>query len=209
MVHYTPIETLSAAEKKAAHYVSRKTWTFEAYINAEELSVERHEFNNGKRITMIASTHHHSLIGANLCTALNTALNNRNDEDTYVYNCAMNVYMPKSNKSVYPDLSIVQGAALMKHPHVIMNPVLLGEILSNLTEDYDRGAKFEHYKSLPSFREYVLVAQNKPLVEVFYRENPLDNVWKLSKSEGLEATVELHSIGCTLKMKDIYRHVFK
>jgi Uma2 family endonuclease len=209
MVKYTPIQTLSAAEKKAAHYVSRRIWTFEAYINAEELSVERHEFNNGKRITMIASTQQHSLIGANLCTAINNGLNNRNDEDTYVYNCAMNVYMPDSNKSVYPDLSIIQGAALMKHPHVIMNPILLAEVLSNSTEAYDRGDKFKNYKSLPSFREYVLVSQNKPLVEVFYRENPLEKVWKLSKSEGLDATVELRSIGCILKMKDIYRGVFK
>jgi Uma2 family endonuclease len=195
---YSDSETLSTAAEP------RKTWTFEEYIAAEELSDEKHEFHNGKRITMAGGTPPHNQICGNVLTAINIALRSKGDRSTRVYPSDMNVYIPATDKSVYPDLSLVQGEPLMKSKQVILNPTLLVEVLSDSTEAYDRGAKFENYKSVSSFREYVLVSQKTPLVEVYYLENPSENIWKMSRSEGLEATVELRSIGCTLKMTDIY-----
>jgi Uma2 family endonuclease len=211
MIEYThaETETLSTANETAVQYGAKRTWTFEEYMAAEELSVEKHEFHNGKRTTMAGGTPPHSELSNNFGTMVNIALFNKDDEHFHVYNSDMQTFIPKTNKSVYPDLSIVEGIPLLKHKHVIKNPTLLVEVLSDSTEVYDRGDKFENYKSLPSFKEYVLVAQNKPLVEVFYRENPDDKEWQHTRYEGLTALVELRSIGCTLKMKDIYRRIFK
>jgi Uma2 family endonuclease len=208
MVEYTHDETLSTANETAVQYGAKKTWTFEEYMAAEELSVEKHEFDNGKRTTMAGGTPPHSELSNNFGTMVNIALYNKNDERFHVYNSDMQTFIPKTNKAVYPDLSIVEGTPLLKYKHTILNPLLLVEVLSDSTEAYDRKDKFENYKTLPSFKEYVLVAQNKPLVEVFYRENPEDKEWQLTRFEGLAAQVELRSIGCTLKMTDIYRRIF-
>jgi Uma2 family endonuclease len=209
MVEYTHAETLSTANETAVQYGAKRTWTFEEYMAAEELSVEKHEFHNGKRTTMAGASKPHSIINISMGAAIINALNVIEDENTEVCSSDLKVFIPSINKAVYPDLTIVQGEAIMKHKHVITNPTLLVEILSDSTEEYDKKDKFENYKTLPSFKEYVLVAQNQPLVEVFYRENPDDKEWQYTRFEGLAEHVELRSIGCTLKMKDIYRRVFK
>jgi Uma2 family endonuclease len=209
MVEYTPTDSLSTAAEPSVRYLSNKVWTFEEYIEAEMLAEDKHEFDNGKRITMPGASRPHAIINMNVGTAINVALNDIGDEDTEVYSNDMKVFIPTTNKAVYPDLSAVKGEPQMKHKHVILNPLLIVEILSKSTKAYDKGKKFDSYKTLSSFKEYVLVEQDKPLVEVFYREKPTDKEWISTRIEGLEATFELRSIGCTLKMRDIYRRVFK
>lgn len=210
MIEYKHIEDiLSTAEEPAVRYVSRKIWTFDEYADAEELAEEKHEFHNGKRITMAGGTPPHNKISINIGTAINNALRHIDDENINVYSSDMKVFIPLTNKSVYSDLSIVQGEPVMKRKDIILNPLMLIEVLSDSTEAYDRGVKFDNYQSLPTFREYVLVSQTSPLVAVFYLENPAENVWKLTENEGLEAVIELRSIGCTLKMTDIYWGIFK
>ena len=209
MIEYTYEESLSIAEETAVKYGVNKIWSFDDYIAAEELSEEKHEFHNGKRVTMAGAAKPHTILNISVGAAIINALNDIGDEETEVCSSDLKVFIPAINKAVYPDLTIVQGEAIMKHKHVIMNPLLLVEILSDSTAAYDRGDKFDYYKTLSSFREYVLVSQNEPLVEVFYLENPSEGVWKSSRFEGLDAVISLQSIGRTLKMKDIYRRVFK
>jgi Uma2 family endonuclease len=86
-----------------------------------------------------------------------------------------------------------------------LNPTVLVEILSDGTERYDRGEKFEHYKRIPAFKEYVLVSQKEPLVEVWHREG---DAW--SHREGRAgALVALQSIDCQLIVDELYRGVFE
>jgi Uma2 family endonuclease len=210
MVKYTDSEVvLSTAEETAVQYSPRKIWTFEEYIKAEEFSEEKHEFHNGKRTTMVGASKPHTILNISVGAAILNALNDIEDYNTEVCSSDLKVFIPAINKAVYPDLTIVQGEAIMKHKHVIMNPTLLVEVLSSSTETYDKGDKFENYKTLPSLREYVLVAQKEPLIEVYYRSNSEETEWQLTRFEGLEATVELRSIGCNLKMAAIYRRIFK
>jgi Uma2 family endonuclease len=209
MTEYTHAETLLTANETARPYGAKKKWTFEEYMTAEELSVEKHEFHNGKRTTMAGASKPHSIINMSIGVAIINALNSIEDDNTEVCSNDLKVFIPSINRAVYPDLTIVQGEAVMKHKHVITNPTLLVEVLSDSTETYDRGDKFDNYKTLPSFKEYVLVAQNEPLVDVYYRENPNVNEWQFTRFEGLNTQVELHSIGCILSMKDIYRRIFK
>jgi Uma2 family endonuclease len=190
---------------------SERLWTFEEYLDAEELSEEKHEFHNGKLIAMPGGTDTHAELGGNMTTAINNALFNKDDDTTHVYNSDIKIKIAAKNKSVYPDGTVVAGNPIyyLGHTRVIINPILVVEVLSNSTEKYDKGLKFDYYKTLDSFREYVLVSQDKPHVEVHFLENPAENVWKITHYEGLDTEVVLESIDCKLKMKQIYHRVFK
>ena len=83
--------------------------------------------------------------------------------------------------------------------------MLIVEVLSSSTEKYDRGLKFAEYRSLPTFKEYVLVRQDAPHVITFFREAP--DLWREAEIRGLEAQVPLHSIGLQLALGLIYRKV--
>lgn len=184
--------------------------TFEEYLDVEERSAEKHEFHNGKLITMAGGTDIHNHICGRVITALNNSLDEK--EDTYfVYTSDMKIRISAENKSVYPDGTVVEGVPdyYLGRRTVILNPILVVEVLSDSTENYDRGLKFDHYRTLDSFREYVLVAQDRPHVDVYFLQNPEEGLWKITSYEGLDKEVTLHSIGCTLKMKQIYHRVFK
>ena len=189
----------------------KPTFSFEAYLKMEETAMEKHEFHNGQLYTMPEGTDAHNEICANTITAVNNSLFVNENETTHVYTSDMKVQITIKNKAVYPDATLVEGEPIyhLGNCRVVVNPILLVEVLSDSTEAYDRGKKFEFYKTLPTFREYVLVSQDKPKVEVFFRQNLEENHWESMTYEGLDAVVDLRSIGCQIKMKQIYHRVFK
>ena len=81
------------------------------------------------------------------------------------------------------------------------------EVLSESTQAYDRGEKFEKYSSIDSLEEYVLVAQDRPYVEIFFAVNKEEGLWKISRYNGLEEEVKIHSLGLKFSLKDIYKQV--
>ena len=187
--------------------------SFEAYLKYELLSDEKHEFRNGQLHLMPDVTAVHCNITARVVTFINNALDLKGDETTHMYGPSMRVYSATKNRTVYPDITLVEGKTIDMDVSgencTLINPILLVEVLSNSTEAYDRGEKFDFYKTLPTFREYVLVSQDTPKVEVFYLQNPEEGVWESTTYEGLDGVVDLRSIGCQIKMKQIYHRVFK
>jgi Uma2 family endonuclease len=184
---------------------------FEDYLEAEETAAEKHEFHNGQLHTMPGGTDAHNEISGNVITAVNNALFVKDDDATHVYTSDMKVQIISENKAVYPDGTVVHGAPIyyLGRRSVVMNPTLIVEVLSNSTENYDKSDKFNDYRTLESFREYVLVSQDKPKVEVYFLQNPEEKLWKISTYEGLDKVVDLHSIGCQITMKQIYHRIFK
>ena len=83
----------------------------------------------------------------------------------------------------------------------LLNPTMIAEVLSRSTEAYDRGEKFDDYRTLASLREYVLVAQDKVLVELFTRQG---EEWVHSEIRDLDGTLVLESIGCAIPLREIY-----
>jgi Uma2 family endonuclease len=83
--------------------------------------------------------------------------------------------------------------------------MVLIEVLSKSTEAYDRGKKFEHYRTVESLSDYLLIAQDRAKVEHFTRQP--NNFWMLSESHGLEDTIEIASISCTLPLLEVYDKV--
>jgi Uma2 family endonuclease len=104
----------------------------------------------------------------------------------------------------YPDLVVVCGEPqfLDAELDTLVNPVLIVEVLSPTTKNYDRGEKFERYRLIPSFREYLLVAQDRVHVEHFLKQE--DGTWVLSETNTIDETVDLSSIGCLLPLSEIY-----
>jgi Uma2 family endonuclease len=90
------------------------------------------------------------------------------------------------------------------HVDTLLNPTVIVEVLSPSTEAYDRGDKFAHYRRLASLRDYMLIAQDRVLVEHYARQ---DAQWVLTEFAGLDDAMPLASIGCVLRLRDIYERV--
>jgi Uma2 family endonuclease len=120
----------------------------------------------------------------------------------------MRVKIPSTNNYTYPDVTIVCGedAELEDDEFdTLLNPILIVEVLSPSTENYDRGKKFQSYRTLASLREYVLVSQDKQQIEHYIRQD--DGQWLLSDTTDIDAIVTLPSINCTLKLADVYENI--
>lgn len=113
------------------------------------------------------------------------------------------------DKSLYADVSAVEGKPILfaHYKTLITNPLLIVEVLSSSTQDYDRQEKFAFYQKIASFKEYVLVHQNEPKVEIYYCKNGKRNVWNYTFHTGLLENIKLQSVGCTLRLRDIYRNI--
>ena len=149
-----------------------KLLTIEEYLEQEEKALEKHEYRNGKLKTMAGSTPDHSTIALNIMSAIIFVLKSKASKNR-IFNSDLRIFIPGKNQYLYPD-GAVAGESLDYYPNKkggITNPLLIVEVLSEGTESYDRGEKFEKYKTLESFREYVLISQHEPKIEVFYRQS--------------------------------------
>lgn len=106
----------------------------------------------------------------------------------------------------YPDLTIVCGDRnfLPGGTATLTNPTLVIEVLSKTTEFYDRGPKFEQYRRIGSLKTYLLVSQEKPLIEVYER---VGHFWNYREYHQTNETIELQSIGVTLMMDRVYQDI--
>ncbi|MDZ4703221.1 MAG: Uma2 family endonuclease [Saprospiraceae bacterium] len=116
------------------------------------------------------------------------------------------IYIERADFVVYPDGMVICGDIQTAEPdrNAVINPVLIIEVLSKSTESYDRGDKFHKYCSLPSFKEYVLIDQNKPVVDVLYKKTAA--YWKMVITIGLDKSIYLNSLDCSIQLSDIYRN---
>lgn len=176
------------------------------YLNQEEKSETKHEYFNGKVVEMPGETSYHNLIAARMITALTNAVDKKK-QTYYVLSSDMKIYIPAFNAVVYPDAVVIceEMKYYEERNDVIINPLLVVEVLSPSTEAYDRSSKFLKYRTLPSFREYVVVRQDKPQITTFYREKP--GIWHEGEAEGIDQEVYLASIDHNITLKKIYKGV--
>lgn len=181
-----------------------RLYTLAEFMRKEEKALYKHEYHNGKIIKMPYAKHPHNLISANIIIALGSALAQSEPTFTVLTSNQM-VYIPHLNTGLCPDVLVIceEPRFLNEDQRLLLNPTLIVEVLSKSTRKYDRGNKFDHYKSIPSFREYVLVEQDKISVESWFRVEP--NLWREQKVT--EGFISLDSIQITLSLKDLYRNV--
>ncbi|MSP63509.1 MAG: Uma2 family endonuclease [Myxococcales bacterium] len=174
------------------------------YLALERASTDRHEFLDGEIFLMAGGTHEHSLIASNIVGELRNALRHR---PCLVHGSDMKVKIEAAGVYTYPDALALCGPPQFADDarDTLLNPKVLFEVLSDSTERYDRGEKFEYYRSLPSVAEIVLVSQKKPHVEHYARKP--DGSW-LYRDYHAGDRVPLAALDCALAVADIYLKVF-
>jgi Uma2 family endonuclease len=179
--------------------------TLEEYFELELASEERYEYYDGEVFCMSGVSHNHAQIESNLITVLNNKLRER---DCRVFPANMRIKVPAAPPYRYPDLAVVcekPNYEKIGGIDALTNPVLLVEVLSPSTEAYDRGDKFTYYKSIPSFREYLLVAQHRPHVTHYVRQE--GGKWDYEEVNELSSSLHLPTSGCTLALGEVYLDV--
>ncbi|MEE4378866.1 MAG: Uma2 family endonuclease [Candidatus Competibacteraceae bacterium] len=176
----------------------------EDYLALERSADYKSEYLNGEMFAMTGASEAHNLIVANIILELGIQLKKR---PCKVYPSDMRVKVDPTGLYTYPDVTVVCGVARFDDPHkdTLINPTVLIEVLSESTEGYDRGRKFEHYRKLDSLTDYLLIAQNRPHVEQHHRQ-PNDQ-WLLTETDDLQARLRLDSIDCELVLVEIYDKV--
>jgi Uma2 family endonuclease len=191
-VAYSDLETVMNEPARAIRH------TYAEYLAQEGASETKHEFVNGQIYDMAGGTPEHSRLALNVGAELRGQLRGR---PCVAFSSDLRVLA--TGLATYPDVSVVCGR-LERDPedkNAIVNPIVLVEVLSDSTEAYDWGEKFAHYRRIPSLREYVLVAQRAPRLEVFRRND--DGTWTLHEA-GPGERVKLASIGCELAVDEVY-----
>jgi Uma2 family endonuclease len=175
--------------------------TPEEYLTIERQAEERSEYVDGVMYAMSGASFKHNVIVANLIIEIGQQLKGR---DCRALPSDIKVRMPDSRKFFYPDVSVVCGEPQFhdERSDVILNSTLIVEVLSESTAAFDRGEKFQAYQQLDSLREYLLVSQDKIFIEQYVRQ--AREKWTYIAMVGLESSLALPSVECTLSLKAIY-----
>ena len=184
---------------------AKRRYSLEEYFELERTSDERWEYFDGEVFCMSGVSPNHDAIESNINLALRLAFGER---DCRVFLANMRIKVPAAPPYRYADL-----AALCDKPafekiggvEAFTNPTVIIEVLSPSTEAYDRGDKFTYYKSIPSLREYVLVAQHRPHITHYVKEAA--EKWEYEELNELGSELTLPSIDCVLALSEVYRNV--
>jgi Uma2 family endonuclease len=181
----------------------QRYYTPEEYLALEREADYKSEYIAGQIVAMAGASREHVTIVTNLSRILSSQLLER-PCDTYTTD--MRVAINTQELYTYPDLVVVCGEAQFEDANVdiLVNPTLIVEVLSPSTERYYRGVKFGYYRQIPSLQEYVLVTQDKVLVEQFVREG---DHWVFNATTNLDAILRLPAIDCDVPIAEVYRKV--
>ena len=177
-------------------------YTWQDYLRIEESSDVKHEFFDGQIYAMAGGTVEHSALAVALTVALSNQLRG---DPCRVFNSDLRIRVEATGLATYPDVSIVCGEPRLDPEGkrtTVLNPMVLLEVLSDSTEEYDRTTKFEHYRSIPTLREYIIVSQRERLVEVFVRPDG-DGEWA-RKQARTGGRLQLSSVKASLDVDEIY-----
>ncbi len=174
------------------------------YLALEREGDTKHEYHGGQIVAMVGASKKHNGIVSSTLSHLYMQLRGG---PCRPYANDFRVRVSAASLYTYPDIVVVCGEHQMADDHAdtLLNPAVIIEVLSPSTEGYDRGRKFRHYQTIPSLREYVLIAQDAPLIEHFARQ--ADGRWLYAAADGLDTTLALPTIGGTLALADVYELV--
>ena len=178
--------------------------TPQEYLARERKAAFRSEFYRGEMFAMAGASKEHTYIKDNLAGETRSQLKGGSCR---AMTSDIRVKVNATGLYTYPDMVVVCDEALYEDREVdtLLNPRVVVEILSDSTEKYDRGVKFGHYRQVPSIQEYVLIAQDRPLVERYLRQQ--DGSWVLMAFDDMARTFDFGSIPVQVALAEIYRDV--
>lgn len=181
----------------------KKKYTPEKYLALEKAAEYKSEYENGEIVQMAGGTLDHNQITSNV----SRFLGNKLPENCRAISSEMKIRVDALNKFYYPDVIAFCGEPqfYQKRKDTIVNPILIVEVLSDSTEAKDRGEKMLAYRTLESLQEYILISQDKPIVEQ-YTKNAEGN-WIHKATIGLKSIVKLESVNVELNLEEIYQRI--
>lgn len=176
----------------------------EEYIQLERDSSARYEYHDGKIYALAGGTLNHGLICGNAYSSMRNALEKKGSA-CLPCTSEVKLHIGETNSFVYPDAMVICGEIepAPEDQNAVVNPILIVEVLSESTAEYDRGDKFYLYRQIPGFREYVLIEQKKHVVDVHFKSDNSD-LWRITRHEGLDKKIKLHSLGIEITMEALY-----
>ena len=177
-----------------------RIYTPEEYLQLEEQAEYRSEYRDGEIIPMTGGTTNHNEISLNLATNLRFSLKKQNYR---VYMADVRLWIPRYRLYTYSDVMAIQGEPVYadKGTTTVMNPILIAEVLSSLTQNYDQGDKFAYYRSIPEMQEYILISQQRYHVMQYAKT---EAGWLLSEYETEDSLIKLASVNLELELSDLY-----
>jgi len=173
------------------------------YLELERQAEYKSEYYGGEMLAVARVGARHALIVANLAGELRQQLKTT---PCRVYLSQLRLRVTGAGFYTYPDVLVICGEAAVADDHddTVLNPSLIIEVLSEATQDYDRGRKFEHYRKLPTLIDYLTVAQDRPHIEQWTRQ---ENGWLLTEYDDLSQTIQLTSVAALLSLSEVYAKV--
>ncbi|WP_407674194.1 Uma2 family endonuclease [Nodularia harveyana] len=176
----------------------------EEYLEIEVDSEIRNEYIDGQLIPMTGGTPNHNQLAGNFYSFLNVALKR---QPYRVFIADQRLWIPNRRIYTYPDVMIVQSPLEYQEGRkdTLTNPVMIAEVLSKSTKSYDRDEKFSAYRTISSFKEYILIDQYTMHVEHYCKTD--QNKWIFSEYDNGDVTLNLAAVPCQVLLADIYDQV--
>jgi Uma2 family endonuclease len=182
----------------------KRYYTPEEYLELEEKAEYKNEYRDGEIVPMTGGTTNHNKIAGNFYAYLKFGLKKQNCD---VYIGDVRLWIPRYRQHTYPDVMVIQGKPIYTGTNTttVMNPLLIAEVLSKSTQNYDQGDKFLYYRSIPEFREYILIDQYKYHVMQYVKTT--ENQWLFTELESESAVLTLQSVDFQIELSELYEQV--
>ncbi|MCF3608542.1 Uma2 family endonuclease [Planktothrix agardhii 1033] len=192
----------SAIEKQPK--TEKRYYTPEEYLALEETAIDKSEYHDGEIVTMTGGTTNHNKLALNFCRKFPLTIKEQNYE---IFINDVRLWIPQTRRYVYPDIMVIQEEPIYQENNqtVVTNPLVIIEVLSNSTKNYDRGNKFFFYRSIPTFREYILIDQYSYHIEQFAKNSK--SKWELTEYDSEDSVLTLESVEFQIPMRDIYQRI--
>ncbi|NET44894.1 Uma2 family endonuclease [Okeania sp. SIO2B3] len=184
--------------------IHKKVYTPEEYLLLEENAEYKHEYLDGKIISITGGTINHNEITGNLCAYLKFALKGKSYR---VFIGDVRLWIPDYNLYTYPDIMIIEDKPIYHQGRTdtVTNPLIIVEVLSKSTANYDRGDKFKFYRSIPEFKEYILIDQYQLYIEQYVKTS--EDKWEVTYYESEESRLKLTALDFEIAFSDLYERV--
>ena len=184
--------------------LEKRYYTPEEYLALEEVAEYKSEYHDGEIIPMTGGTTNHNEIAGNFYSHFKLAFRGQNYR---IYMGDVRLWIPRYRRYTYPDVMVIEGAPVYEGTGTttVTNPRLIVEVLSKSTTSYDQGEKFRYYRSIPEFREYILIDQYSFHVEQFAKNS--EEKWVLTEYELQNSALALDSIDFQFSLNEIYEGV--
>jgi Uma2 family endonuclease len=171
----------------------------EEYLEFEHNSDIKHEYIDGEVYAMAGTTKAHNTISLNLAILLREKLK---DSDCQTFMADIKVNVSNQKRFFYPDIVVTCDDNDDVNAYDVKFPKIIVEVLSESTEKFDRGKKFQYYRNIPSLQEYILISSQEYLIECFRRTK--NDLWTLQTYEGLNAILRIENLAIDAPLSEIY-----